>query len=255
MRTSNSYGTPHYYANWTSFTHANGKAEQYSSITGVCRLCQETDVWDKTVMLAFGSLSCSVSSTMAGGDFWDGVCNGLICAGLNHVMHLVEEISVSKYLANKYVAAVRAFLVDLGYNEEQVNQDVTVQQDVFFGKYYAQMDEMAFESKYKSSFTGAPDSRNSDRSAYISTKRTIHYTNSFGFKTKDSFALKYYPKRSNSIGIIRTGVYHYYEASMELVDGAIRNLTGKDNVVYDMHGSNSEQFLKLRELYPAQLWK
>jgi len=26
---------------------------------------------------------------MAGGSFWDGVCNGLICAGLNHAMHLV----------------------------------------------------------------------------------------------------------------------------------------------------------------------
>lgn len=92
MRTSNSYGTPHYYANWTSFTHANGKAEQYSSITGVCRLCQETDVWDKTVMLAFGSLSRSVSSTMAGGSFWDGFCNGLICAGLNHAMHWVAAV-------------------------------------------------------------------------------------------------------------------------------------------------------------------
>lgn len=91
MRTSNSYGTPHYYANWTSFTHANGKAEQYSSITGVCRLCQETDVWDKTVMLAFGSLSRSVSSTMAGGSFWDGVCNGLICAGLNHALHFTVK--------------------------------------------------------------------------------------------------------------------------------------------------------------------
>ena len=95
MRTSNSYGTPHYYANWTSFTHANGKAEQYSSITGVCRLCQETDVWDKTVMLAFGSLSRSVSSTMAGGSFWDGVCNGLICSGLNHALHYVADVQVS----------------------------------------------------------------------------------------------------------------------------------------------------------------
>ena len=28
---------------------------------------------------------------MAGGDFWDGVCNGIICSGLNHAMHLVVE--------------------------------------------------------------------------------------------------------------------------------------------------------------------
>ena len=29
---------------------------------------------------------------MAGGDFWDGVCNGLICAGLNHAMHWVAAV-------------------------------------------------------------------------------------------------------------------------------------------------------------------
>lgn len=28
---------------------------------------------------------------MAGGDFWDGLCNGLISSGLNHAMHLVVE--------------------------------------------------------------------------------------------------------------------------------------------------------------------
>ena len=44
-----------------------------------------------TYDIACSDLSGGVTSTMAGGDFWDGVCNGLICAGLNHAMHLVAE--------------------------------------------------------------------------------------------------------------------------------------------------------------------
>lgn len=42
-------------------------------------------------MIAGGALAGGVSATIAGGNFWDGVCNGLICAGLNHAMHLVVE--------------------------------------------------------------------------------------------------------------------------------------------------------------------
>ena len=47
--------------------------------------------WKITCMVAAGGLSAGVTSSMAGGDFWDGVCNGLICAGLNHAMHLAAE--------------------------------------------------------------------------------------------------------------------------------------------------------------------
>jgi hypothetical protein len=43
-------------------------------------------------MIAGGALAGGVSSTIVGGNFWEGVCNGLICAGLNHAMHLVGEI-------------------------------------------------------------------------------------------------------------------------------------------------------------------
>lgn len=31
-------------------------------------------------------------ATMAGGDFWEGVCNSLICSGLNHAMHLAVKV-------------------------------------------------------------------------------------------------------------------------------------------------------------------
>ena len=47
--------------------------------------------WRITVTIAAGGLSGGVTSTMAGGDFWDGLCNGLISSGLNHAMHLVVE--------------------------------------------------------------------------------------------------------------------------------------------------------------------
>lgn len=47
--------------------------------------------WRITATIAAGGLSGGVSSSMAGGDFLDGVCNGLISSGLNHAMHLVAE--------------------------------------------------------------------------------------------------------------------------------------------------------------------
>ena len=43
-------------------------------------------------LLVAGCLSAGVTATMAGGNFWEGVCNGLICAGLNHAMHLVVAV-------------------------------------------------------------------------------------------------------------------------------------------------------------------
>ena len=50
--------------------------------------------WCTSTTSAAGGLSGGVSSSMAGGDFWDGVCNGLICAGLNHALHWVAETMV-----------------------------------------------------------------------------------------------------------------------------------------------------------------
>ena len=47
--------------------------------------------WRITATIAAGGLSGGITSTMAGGDFWEGVCNGLISSGLNHAMHLVAE--------------------------------------------------------------------------------------------------------------------------------------------------------------------
>ncbi len=42
-------------------------------------------------MIAGGGLSGGISSTIAGGDFWHGMRQGLIVSGLNHAMHMVEN--------------------------------------------------------------------------------------------------------------------------------------------------------------------
>ena len=192
-----------------------------------------------------------VSASIAGGYFWDGVCNGLICAGLNHALHFVADVQVSKYQANKYVEAARAFLVDMGYDEEQVNQDVTVQRHKQFGPYYAKMDEEAFNLTYKDSFEGGKlDSYSRKLSAYES-KTTISFAPKrfLWMERTASFTLKYYPDRANSIGIIRAGFSHYVEAGKEVLDGCVRGFTGGDNAVYDMHGKNSSDYLYFRRYY------
>ena len=50
-----------------------------------------TEPWRITATIAAGGLSGGVTASMAGGNFLDGLCNGLISSGLNHAMHLVAE--------------------------------------------------------------------------------------------------------------------------------------------------------------------
>lgn len=58
------------------------------------------EAWQISCMVAAGGLSGGVTATMAGCDFWEGVCNGLICSGLNHAMHLVVEGETKVILKN-----------------------------------------------------------------------------------------------------------------------------------------------------------
>ena len=239
-----------YHIACSSLAASGAVSSAISSVTaGICKVKMLSKGWTRVAMVAAGGLSGSVASSMADGDFLDGVCNGLISSGLNHAMHLVADISISKYQANKYVEAARAFLIDMGYDEEQVNQDVTVQKDGFFGNYYAHMDETVFNERYIDAFnSGVYDSYSGNYSAYES--KSLHlfsYKDSFGINHTNSFSLKYYPDRANSIGIVRTGFYHYYEAGMEMIDGKVRNWTGKDNVIYNMHEKNANDYLYFRK--------
>lgn len=66
-----------------------------SSITiGICGVAKVSEAWTKRIMVAAGGISGGVTASMAGGDFWDGLCNGLICAGLNHAMHEITQLPV-----------------------------------------------------------------------------------------------------------------------------------------------------------------
>ncbi len=51
-------------------------------------------------MIAGGGLSGGISSTIPGGDFWQGMRQGLIVSGLNHVMHMVENEIKERGLVN-----------------------------------------------------------------------------------------------------------------------------------------------------------
>ena len=59
-------------------------------------------------------------------------------------------------------------------------------------------------------------------------------------------ALKYYPSRANSVGLVKTGVEHYFEAGIEYIDGKLRDIIGQDDLIYDMHGLNARFYLKYR---------
>ncbi len=189
-------------------------------------------------MIGIGGLSGGVGSSLAGGNFWQGVGQGLITSGLNHAAH----VGYSAIEAGIHVRATRAFFIDSGFDADQVECDVVKQTDEFFGKYYA---KLLNHKNYTSGWTSQLDSR----------------TGKIGLVSPaiNGYSLKYYHYRKQSIGLIRTGAMHYFEAGLEIMDGAVRSVTknnelwtqmgyqgGLDNTIYDMHGRNSRGYLKVR---------
>lgn len=45
----------------------------------------------KATMIAAGGLSGGIGATIAGGDFWKGMRQGLITSGLNHLAHMIDS--------------------------------------------------------------------------------------------------------------------------------------------------------------------
>ncbi len=76
---------------WQGFASGAASSLVSSCIGAACAHSCSVQ-WQRAAMIAGGALAGGVSSTIVGGNFWEGVCNGLICAGLNHAMHLVGEI-------------------------------------------------------------------------------------------------------------------------------------------------------------------
>ncbi|MBR0538841.1 MAG: VCBS repeat-containing protein [Bacteroidales bacterium] len=72
---------------WSGFASGAAASLVSSATAGICVKLGASEAWTKAAMIAAGGLSGGVSSSMAGGEFIDGLCNGLICAGLNHALH------------------------------------------------------------------------------------------------------------------------------------------------------------------------
>lgn len=100
----------------------------------------------KVTMIASGGLSGGISSTIAGGKFWQGFRQGIITAGLNHVAHLGYE-AIEKY--NK----LEKFLNTNGISYEQQKKlatagDLIKLKEIFKDLYWegsAQWSEIATE--------------------------------------------------------------------------------------------------------------
>jgi hypothetical protein len=190
--------------------------------------------------VSFSALAGGVGAELTGGDFWRGAATGATVGLLNHVHHIQQSNQQSRL----QVKAVRAFLQDLGYSSDQVAQDVVMQRDNIFSKYYARLNNF---STYESSFTGGQyDSYSGTKDAYLSVAREVTIGKFLGITFTDSYAAKYYPSRAHSIGLVRTGIDHYIEAGLEYMDGKARYWTGQDNVIYDMHRTNALIYLRYR---------
>lgn len=72
-----------------SIGFASGTVASFMSTTAGVLTQNLCEAWQVTCMVAAGTLSGGVTASMAGGSFWEGVCNGLICSGLNHALHMI----------------------------------------------------------------------------------------------------------------------------------------------------------------------
>ena len=76
---------------WHGFVSSATASVMSTAINQTCIHFQLSEGLTNTAMIAGGALSGGISAKMAGGDFIDGLCNGLICVGLNHALHYAAE--------------------------------------------------------------------------------------------------------------------------------------------------------------------
>jgi hypothetical protein len=183
---------------------------------------------------------------------WGGSSSGKVNDELPPVL-ADEKGKISETSLDLHVEAVRTFLIHLGYDPDDVNRDVVVQEDPFFGNYYAKLKN---PEKYIGTWSsGQRDSYSKTNNAYVSPSPAFmttwidrHGRTVYNIST---YALKLYPERGGfSIGIINSGfVGHRIESSLEVIDGLFRNTFGKDNMIYDMHGRNVRMYLRNRDSF------
>ena len=76
---------------WHGFVSSATASVMSTAINQTCIHFQLSEGLTNTAMIAGGALSGGISAKMAGGDFIDGLCNGLICVALNHALHYAAE--------------------------------------------------------------------------------------------------------------------------------------------------------------------
>lgn len=143
--------------------------------------------------------------------------------------------------------SIQKFLIELGYSRERVMQDVVEQDDEYFSRYYAKLLNAQY---YIADWKTQIDSRGG--TGYVSPTIQVEIPRSFlggiiSYNSSRNLAVKYYPGRANSVGMVRTGAGHYYEAAMTLLDVALNIVTGRENLWFDMHRRNSSTFLKYHD--------
>ena len=67
------------------------------------------------------------------------------------------------------------------------------------------------------------------------------------------YELKFYRQKggnpkANSLGLVKTGIAHYYEAAIEFLERKLYGDQADDDPLYDMHLNNALGFLKWHKL-------
>lgn len=77
----------------------------------------------KAAIIVSGGLSGGIGASIAGGNFWKGVRQGLITSGLNHVAHLTTNfiISLKKSIVEIFIWDKVAGGKDVGHTALRVN--------------------------------------------------------------------------------------------------------------------------------------
>lgn len=157
--------------------------------------------------------------------------------------------------------AVNLFLEDIGFKNNSIQKFLTIQNSndpdkiVFKCKYAMIKDTTEFIKNTSLWSKNEADSYsgkfNAEGSPQICLKSSYYFYNTTTGMVQEGEAetnlqLKYYPSRNYSIGLVKTGIDHVVEAGLETIDGLIRKIFGKDDVIYDMHTSNAQFYLNYR---------
>lgn len=144
----------------TNFTASTGAGHPVYNSFG-------SDYMQATMIVA-GGLTGGISSSIAGGNFWEGMKQGLITAGLNHVAHLVSANIEERNMLKKRIVEKKG----QEYLNKPVTDDILVDMSEIFSEEYAQSSknyEIANEDNIKAfdGYTIKPSGRIKSEEGYV----------------------------------------------------------------------------------------